>query len=215
MPGDAVRKRVSEKVERVTEPPQNSVWYTVGNLSVPLLARTWGSPISELMRKSGRLGELMPKARMAAPEQAELQSLSAQLSKQMDGQRFEEAGRTLDRMLVLVGHRGDLPDGDPRADMARECDTMIGRARGAGADGVEDYIGWAVVETKPDQWDWSLYQENARAIRKAGLKYIPYIWVQNLPSWVRRGALPLCDVSGAREGVQGHLGVLAEDGRGL
>ena len=187
-PGDAVLMRSSEKVERAKETAQNSVWYTVGNLSVPLLARAWGSPVSELMRKSGRLRELMPKAQMAGPEQAELQSLSAQLSKQMDGQRFAEAGRTLDRMLVLVGHRGALPEGDPRADMAEECATMIGRARGAGADGVEDYIGWAVVETKPDQWDWSLYQENARAIRKAGLKYIPYVWVQNLPSWVRHGA---------------------------
>ena len=28
------------------------VWYTVGNLSVDLLARAWGSPIVELMRKS-------------------------------------------------------------------------------------------------------------------------------------------------------------------
>ena len=65
---------------------------------------------------------------------------------------------------------------------------MIQRARAAGADGVEDYIGWAVVETKPGQWDWSDYQENAREIRKAGLKYIPYVWVQNLPSWVRHGA---------------------------
>ena len=53
---------------------------------------------------------------------------------------------------------------------------------------MEDYIGWAVVETKPGQWDWSVYQENAREIRKAGLKYIPYVWVQNLPSWVRHGA---------------------------
>ena len=49
--------------------PPGSVWYTVGNLSVPLLARAWGSPIIELMRKSGRLQELMPKARMTDPEQ--------------------------------------------------------------------------------------------------------------------------------------------------
>ena len=77
---------------------------------------------------------------------------------------------------------------DPGADLARERGAFLQRARAAGADGVEDYIGWAVVETKPGQWDWSLYQENAREIRKAGLKYVPYVWVQNLPSWVRHGA---------------------------
>ena len=33
-----------------------------------------------------------------------------------------------------------------------------------------------------------LTRRTAREIRKAGLKYIPYVWVQNLPSWVRHGA---------------------------
>jgi hypothetical protein len=65
---------------------------------------------------------------------------------------------------------------------------MVEWARAAGVDGVEDYIGWAVVEPRPGQWDWGAYQENAREIRKAGLKYVPYVWVQNLPSWVRHGA---------------------------
>ncbi len=172
-----------------TRPPQpGSVWYTVGNLSVDLLARAWGSPVVELMRKSNRLHELMPKARMTGPEHVELQSLAGQLSQLMNAQRFEEASRTLDRMLALVGQRGDLPEGDRRADLARERSTLLQRARAAAADGVEDYVGWAVVETKPGQWDWSAYQENAREIRKAGLKYIPYVWVQNLPSWVRHGA---------------------------
>ena len=65
---------------------------------------------------------------------------------------------------------------------------MIQRARAAGADGVEDYIGWAVVETEARSMGLEPLQENAREIRKAGLKYVPYVWVQNLPSWVRHGA---------------------------
>ena len=44
-----------------------SVWYTVGNLSVDLLARAWGSPIVDLERKSNRLQELMPKAQIELP----------------------------------------------------------------------------------------------------------------------------------------------------
>ena len=102
-------------------------------------------------------------------------------------QQFEEASSTLDRMLAIVGQRGDLPKAAVGADLARERSALVEQARAAGADGVEDYIGWAVVETRPDQWDWSLYLENAREIRKAGLKYVPYVWVQNLPSWVRHG----------------------------
>jgi hypothetical protein len=175
------------RVTTATSDP-GSVWYTVGNLSVDLLARAWGSPIVELMHKSNRLQELLPKARIAGPELAELESLRGRLTQLVNGQRFEEAGRALDRMLAIVGHRGDLPAYDRGADLARERSALLRRARAEGADGVEDYVGWAVVETKPGQWDWSPYQENAREIRKAGLKYVPYVWVQNLPSWVRHGA---------------------------
>ena len=106
----------------------------------------------------------------------------------MNTQRYEEAGHTLDRMLAIAGQRGDLPKYDRAVEMAQERRAFLERARAAGADGVEDYIGWGVVEPNPGQWDWSVYQENAREIRKAGLKYIPYVWVQNLPSWVRRSA---------------------------
>ena len=178
-----------ERKQRTTgRSDRGSTLYTVGNLSVTLLARAWGSPIAELVRKSGRLQELMPKAQITGPERVELESLGGRLTQLMNGQRFEEASSTLDRMLAIVGQRGDLPEAAVGADLARERSALVERARAAGADGVEDYIGWAVVETRPDQWDWSLYQENAREIRKAGLKYVPYVWVQNLPSWVRHGA---------------------------
>ncbi len=47
VPADAARRRVSEEKGRVSPPtgpsPRGSVWCTVGNLSVPLLARAWGS----------------------------------------------------------------------------------------------------------------------------------------------------------------------------
>jgi hypothetical protein len=163
-------------------------WYTLGNLSVSLLARAWGSPIAEVMRKSERLQELMPTAKLDPPQRDELQRLGDRISRLMNGQQFDEAGRTLDRMLAIVGQCGALPPYDSRAELARERRNLLRRARAAGADGVEDYVGWAVVETRPGHWDWGLYQENAREIRDAGLKYIPYVWVQNLPWWVRRGA---------------------------
>jgi hypothetical protein len=160
----------------------------VGNLSVDLLADAWGSPIVELKRKSNRLQELLAKAQINGPQRAEVESLGGRLGQLMSAQRFEDASRVLDRMLSIAGHQGDLPRFDRGAGLAAERRALIQRARAEGANGVEDYIGWAVVEPKPGQWDWSAYQENAREIRKAGLKYVPYVWVQNLPSWVRQGA---------------------------
>ncbi len=179
-----------DKERSVTMGPSDpgSVWYTMGNLSVDLLAGAWGSPIVELKRKSNRLHELLPKLQITGPQRAELESLGGRLTQLMNSQRFEEAGRALDRMLAIAGHRGDLPKYVPGAELARERSALVKRARDAGALGVEDYVGWAVVEPKPGQWDWSVYQENAREIRKAGLKYVPYVWVQNLPSWVRKSA---------------------------
>ncbi len=165
-----------------------SVWYTLGNLSVNLLADAWGSPIAALTRKSNRLQELMPTAQITGPRRAELESLGGRLTQLMNAQRFEEASRVLDRMLEIAGQRGDLPRSVPGAGLARGRNVLVQQAHADGANGVEDYVGWAVVEPKAGHWDWSAYQENAREIRKAGLKYVPYVWVQNLPSWVRRGA---------------------------
>ncbi|MGO8751164.1 MAG: family 14 glycosylhydrolase [Thermoguttaceae bacterium] len=176
---EAVRQGITDKVE---------VWYTVGNLSVDLLARAWGSPIVDLGRKSNRFQQLLPKAQINVLERGEIGLLGGRLPQLMNTQRYEEAGRTLDRMLAIVGQRGDLPKYDREAETARERRAFLERACAAGADGVEDYIGWGVVEPKPGQWDWSVYQENAREVRKAGLKYVPSVWVQNLPSWVRRSA---------------------------
>jgi hypothetical protein len=51
--------------------------------------------------------------------------------------------------------------------------------------GIEDYIGWGVVEPTEGQFNWSVYKENARRIRSQGYLYVPYIFIQNLPAWVR------------------------------
>ena len=90
---------------------------------------------------------------MDGPARSELESLGGRLSQLMNRQQFEEASRTFDRMLEIVEHQGDLPALDRRADLARERSDLIQRAGAARADGVEDYIGWAVVETRFDQWD--------------------------------------------------------------
>ncbi len=47
----AAETRDKDAVRTTGPADPRSVWYTVGNLSVDLLTRAWGSPIVELMRK--------------------------------------------------------------------------------------------------------------------------------------------------------------------
>jgi hypothetical protein len=68
----------------------------VGNLSVDLLARAWGSPIVELKRKSNRLHELLPKAQITGAERAELDSLGGRLTHLMS-QRSSPSGDGLEK----------------------------------------------------------------------------------------------------------------------
>lgn len=98
---------------------------SIGNLSVPLLLKKWGSP--------------------------------------------------------LLGQGVDAS----QAAHKRELAQIIQDAKTVDAQKIEDYLGWAVVEPKEGQWKWDTYKENARAITSNGFKYVPFVWMQNLPHWVR------------------------------
>lgn len=67
----------------------------------------------------------------------------------------------------------------------RETAALLNEADDVDAHAIEDYLGWAVVEPKRGQWDWSSYQDNAKAITARGFQYIPFVWMQNLPAWAR------------------------------
>lgn len=60
----------------------------------------------------------------------------------------------------------------------------LSRFSDLGFTAVEDYIGWNVVEPRPDQFDFSLHLDNRRAAERAGLRYIAYPWVHALPHWM-------------------------------
>ena len=85
---------------------------------------------------------------------------------------------SVDYMLRRM--RGDTP---PSAGThAAELDEMLG----LGVSGVEDYIGWAAVECRPDEWDFRFHQENQRQCRERGMQYIAYPWFHVLPEWRRQ-----------------------------
>ena len=63
--------------------------------------------------------------------------------------------------------------------------AFLENASKVGAQSIEDYVGWAVVEPENGRWDWSAYRNNAKMIAGCGLSYTPFVWIQNLPRWVR------------------------------
>lgn len=56
---------------------------------------------------------------------------------------------------------------------------------------VESYVDWAGVEPREGQWDWSRWDKQVATLRKAGLKWVPFLiagpayatplWFQNSP----------------------------------
>jgi len=167
---------------RAQRPP---VRYTVGNLSVNLLTQAWGSPVFALTATMARIQELLPKYAQRGGQAEELPRLGDSLGAMMQARRFDEANRTMDRMLAILGQRGPVPAFDPMPAHVRERNTFLAQAADVHAEGIEDYIGWAVVERSAGRVGLACLPGHARAIRARGLKYIPYIWIQNLPKWVR------------------------------
>lgn len=66
-----------------------------------------------------------------------------------------------------------------------ELNLIITDAKTVTANSIEDYVGWAVVEPTEGNWRWQTYKQNANTIINSRVKYTPYVWMQNLPSWVR------------------------------
>ena len=62
---------------------------------------------------------------------------------------------------------------------------MLKTAKESGVTGIEYYVSWGFAEPEEGKWDWSIYKRDARRVKESGFQYIPYIWIQNLPRWVR------------------------------
>jgi hypothetical protein len=78
----------------------------------------------------------------------------------------------------------NLPQ-DLRAGSELELTNMLKTAKELGATGIEYYVSWGFAEPEEGKWDWSIYKQDAREVKESGYQYIPYIWIQNLPRWVR------------------------------
>ena len=66
-----------------------------------------------------------------------------------------------------------------------EFSSMLKTAKEFGVTGIEYYISWGFAEPEEGKWNWSIYKQDARRIKENGYQYIPYLYIQNFPRWVR------------------------------
>lgn len=69
------------------------------------------------------------------------------------------------------------------APAADATERAIERLAALGVDGVEEYLGWALVEPARDRFDWSAAHQTARLARARGLRYVVYPWLHVVPDW--------------------------------
>lgn len=103
---------------------------------------------------------------------------------------FAHAIRVVNQLLQTIGVNSNTANSSnhfafnqSKTDL--ESIILTGRNRYLNPYGVEDYVGWAVVEPVKNQWRWSIYKRTSNLAKMNGYKYIVFPWVQNLPKWVR------------------------------
>jgi hypothetical protein len=166
----------------------NKPFTTIGNLGVQLIFDAEDSP----MAPQGRIQYKMQLAQKLTPQwirnggdAARLQTLMIRASQSADDKNYVQAERTADEILSLLG-ASDTPPANAAADAHRqERDSYLADAKRFNLSGIEDYIGWSVVEPEKGKPNWSAYRGDAAAIKSAGYKFVPYMWIQALPKWVK------------------------------
>jgi hypothetical protein len=182
---DAKIKPAKPPEQSFSQFPADKPRTTVGNLGLQLIFHSIDSPIARLMSKVQSVQKLGPEWTKRGGDAARLQSLMMKVSQYGDKQNFVEAEKTVDEILSLLG-ASNISTASASLDSHRqERDALIATAQKFHITGIEDYIGWSVVEPERGKSNWGTYREDAAAIKKAGCKFVAYLWIQTLPKWVR------------------------------
>lgn len=164
--------------------PSDKPLMTHGNLSVNSIFSSIGSPIAEIQAKAQVIPGLATEWVAKGGDKAQLEALMKDLSKYGDAGNFTEANKVADKVLALIGKSVTEIESIMEGLHVKERDKFLADAKKFNLTGIEDYVGWSVVEKEQGKTNWNLYRENAAVIKKAGLKYIPFLWIQTMPQWV-------------------------------
>ena len=157
----------------------------LGNVGLPIMFRSIDSPIGRIESKLHFIQQLAPEWARKGGDRALLQPMMEKIAGYGSKHRFAEAEKAADEVLALLGAK-DMPVPDDSAQLHRqELDKYLATAKTFNVSGIEEYIGWAAAEREQGEPQWDIYREDAAIIRKAGCSFIPYIWIQTLPAWVR------------------------------
>ena len=164
--------------------PRDRPRTTIGNLGLQLIFHSVGSPVARIQSKMQLVQKLGPDWMRRGGDPTRLQALMRKVSQHGDRQDFAGAEKTVDEILALIG-ASDTAAADASEDLHRkERDAFIAEAGTLNVTGIEDYIGWAVVEPERGKSNWRTYREDAVAIKKSGRQFVPFLWIQSLPGWV-------------------------------
>lgn len=158
---------------------------TIGNLGLQLIFSSTDSPIARIQSKMELVRKLAPEWSKGGGDAAQLQSLLHKVSQFGDKHKYVDADKTADQILSLLGARAPRAGKGSQDRHRRDRDRLIAAAKKFNLTGIEDYIGWSVVEPERGSSNWLVYREDAAAIKKAGYQFVPYLWIQSLPVWVK------------------------------
>lgn len=168
-----------------SEFPSDKPPLTMGNLGLTLIFNSINSPIARLQSKMQLVQELGPEWIKNGGDAAKLQALGQKVTQYVEAKNFAEAERTADEILSMLGASDKSTANAFEALHREERDAYIADAKKFNLYGIEEYIGWSVVEPEPGKPNWDLYREDATAIRKAGHEFVAFLWIQTLPEWVK------------------------------
>jgi hypothetical protein len=180
-----------EKEKTTGQTVKQNVRFTVGNTSVPLLLEIWGSPMLKAMQKAHSVDQLVQAWTQRGGDTSKLAPLLQKRESVDREHNPAKLDKVLDEILAVVRPGGEplpaISAFDAHGDELRHfLDQTDQYAQDAfRIQGIEDYLGWGVVEQEEGKWNWDVYKENARTIKQRGYLYIVYSWIQNLPRWVR------------------------------
>jgi hypothetical protein len=158
---------------------------TLGNVGLPLMFHSIDSPIGRVESKLHFIQQLAPAWAKEGGDRALLQSMMEKIGEYGSKHRLAEAEKAADDLLAMLGAK-DTPVPDDSAQLHRqELDKYLATAKTFNVSGIEEYIGWAAAEREQGEPQWDVYREDAAIIRKAGYSFVPYIWIQTLPTWVK------------------------------